>query len=400
MTERSDLWAGGWWRFTKYEIRGEHIGPSADASLEWYDPWQQYNRSLFDSGTAPPYQSLLKLATELPPLRGDPDGLQATGPILDWCNRFGLLGMLPHTAIRIDLPIRLLASTEYAVQVRRSHVRTSGRWLNRQHASRISAAFLQPKPRRDTGGDELLGIGVELRAAVLSQGESKEHLSRAVAEVMDVPLEAVPTLLKAMRQDDLPLGDFLSTDDPDYTEPEIFLDGRASLGLDRDVRVRPLTTVLHQYFPDFMNEGAMFECPLPLTPDFWWRYRESFKQFRLCAMGFLTAAGGADSRPALGHLESLIAPAGVSLSRGPEHRIQETWTCPSLLSSLARMLIQDILAGRRILRCDCCGSPFVTDNYQARYCSRRCGFRFRQRRARAKASKTASPEDQNGKEAR
>ena len=86
--------------------RGEHIGPASDATLEHYDPWEQYHRSQVDSGVVAPYQTFLKLGADTQDSRDEPD--KAVRLILDWCSRFGLFGILPHTAIRIDLPVRYL----------------------------------------------------------------------------------------------------------------------------------------------------------------------------------------------------------------------------------------------------------------------------------------------------
>jgi hypothetical protein len=87
--------------------------------------------------------------------------------------------------------------------------------------------------------------------------------------------------------------------------------------------------------------------------------------------------------PVLFKLEALLEPTASSLSYGEDGQVREEWVCPSLLSSFARMALQDIRAGLRILRCACCGSPFVTDKYQARYCSERCGWKQRKRRRRS-----------------
>src|SRR5215813_10132180 len=75
MTMRKDLWSGGWWRFSAYEIRtiqnatnglyADIIVPSPSAELEWYDPWEFYRASLNENRSAPPYQSLLALLVSL-----------------------------------------------------------------------------------------------------------------------------------------------------------------------------------------------------------------------------------------------------------------------------------------------------------------------------------------------
>ena len=56
---------------------------------------------------------------------------------------------------------------------------------------------------------------------------------------------------------------------------------------------------------------------------------------------------------------------------------------PSLLASFADMFAQDLVYGRPTLQCICCGTPFVSSAYQARYCSTACRLREQKRRLRA-----------------
>jgi hypothetical protein len=152
---------------------------------------------------------------------------------------------------------------------------------------------------------------------------------------------------------------------------------------------KPVAEVLTKFFPDCVNDGERFECPLPLTPQFWKLYSERVHDFLEIAIAFVGAV-----EPFLAHrdgaslsqLEWFLEPIGISLSSDSEHRVQEGWVCPSLLSSFSRMALQDTSAGRRIVRCGCCGKPFVTSGYQARYCSKACGWRHRQRKSRLQKS--------------
>jgi hypothetical protein len=56
---------------------------------------------------------------------------------------------------------------------------------------------------------------------------------------------------------------------------------------------------------------------------------------------------------------------------------------PSLISSFAEMLAQDLVFGGSLLQCVSCGTPFVSSAYQAAYCSKTCRLRDRKRRLRA-----------------
>jgi hypothetical protein len=55
----------------------------------------------------------------------------------------------------------------------------------------------------------------------------------------------------------------------------------------------------------------------------------------------------------------------------------------SLLASFADMSAEDLVYGRPTLQCTCCGTPFVSSAYQARYCSVTCRLREQKRRLRA-----------------
>jgi hypothetical protein len=368
MTEKSNLWSGGWWRFDKYEIRDGWIGPAPNATLEWYDPWEAYHRSRLETGVAPPYQHLLDLALSLGAewdselgwildqdlLERDFES-QKHELLLDWCNRFRLLGILPHSASRIDLPLRFVEPRTDVIAVRR-FIRSNGKWV------------------------------------------ASERYWRLVG----FPTDDMDALGAMIKEGDPPLGNLVATDNPEYEEPRVFFQGLAPCSPPTSrLYDAPLATVLDAYFPDSRDEGAAFECPRPLSPGFWNKYREPVCEFLGYAVSFLNSVEPVASRrvgASLYGLELLIEPAGVSLSHGRERAIEEKWTCPSLVSSLARMAIQDAAAGRRLGRCEC-GQTFLTDRDQALYCSTACGWRYRKSRARKK-SKPGCTENPNGKETR
>jgi hypothetical protein len=305
---------------------------------------------------------------------------------------------LPHTAIRIDLPVRYLDLDDVSafIPVIRTHTRTGGRWISNERMGVIPRAV-----REESGLERVLVKLQDLRYSQPQSEEKPTDVSQILSKMMNISLDELELVRKAATiRADWRLGDFVPKGDPDdYREPTVAFDSETwAADTTTEGYPLPLTDILGRYFPEFSGDGEEFECPAPLSPEFWRQYREGVLEFYGYIRGFFQAAGGLNSKPSLSDLEAFIKPAGVSLSRGSGDRIEERWMCPSLLSLFGRMLIQDISAGKRILRCDCCGSPFVTDNYQARYCSRRCGFRIRQRRSRAKAA--SSTEEQNGKETR
>jgi hypothetical protein len=240
----------------------------------------------------------------------------------------------------------------------------------------------------------------EITNSQQSPEASVERPDSLVAHGRESTFDPLYGIEEATNKEAWPLGGFVPNNSPDYREPSVSFDAQVYTDLKREGISIPLSVVRQAHFPDLIDEGREFECPLPLSLQFWHEYREPLWLFRKWTQAFLDMASRVQSRSDLRHLEILVAPAGSSLSFGADDRIQETWVCPSLLSVFGRMFLQDLSAGKRCLRCACCGLPFVSDNYQALYCSQKCGSRLRQRRSRAKTAKAKRMEDQGGQEAR
>jgi hypothetical protein len=351
---QQQFWSGGWWRFTKYEIRDGAIRPAANASLEQYDPWDLYRISQIDSETPRPYQCLLALLLSMGACFDEKAGrwtlekslddaslsLSDQNEILNWCSRFGLLGILPHTAVIIELPPF---------------------W--------DTASVDDKDPWED--GAELRRTGERTNAGVRRARTNGEWKT-----ILLMPVEGRPEYVSF---DGPGAGILLLKPNP---IPEAFfhgflIDGRSSF---------PVSSMLPVFFPDFVDEGDDFECPAFLSREFWQIYSEPVEEFLAFAMAFLSAVEPVLAHRAEAHLhqfERFLEPMGISLSFDPKGNVQEQWVCPSLLSSFARMALQDLSAGMRILRRECCKGPFVTGAYQARYCSHKCAWKQRKRRARA-----------------
>lgn len=358
MYERVQFWSGGWWRFSRYEIRNGAIRPAENGSLEQYDPWDLYRISKRDSGTSPPYQSLLALLLSLGAFFDEtkaqwkldkriedgsltPDNQDE---ILGWCSRFGLVGILPQTALTIETPLVRAARDEQWRRLGKglktlplSHLRMNGEWISE----------FQPP------------IESELRDRV-----PMAFCRRFVFE--------------DFLWDALPVTHFPDMTDWNKTHP--------SSSLPRQFENLPVASLLPVFFPDFTDEANDFRCPLPLSMSFWRIYSERVDDFLSFAMAFLAAVEPISAHrdtADLSKLQWFLEPTGIALSFDSEYHVVEQWVCPSLLSSYARMALQDISAGMRILRCDGCREPFVTSAYQSRYCSQRCAWKHRKRKARA-----------------
>ena len=366
MTGSLQLWSGGWWRFSRYELRGGVIRPAENANLEWYDPWELYRIRAQDTEVQPPYQSLIALLSSIGAYHqtvsfgqgvassgwrlDKRDGTLSTSEqtrILDWCANFGLLGILPHAAISIELPLRFTLHDGKGSIVRGRHSRENGHW----HRSNYGAP---------------------------GSGEPHPWIPEDLMALEQMSFEQM-----SLEQTHRFLGPFVEENDEHYEVPVAFFREGSPTGF-RDIL--PVSILPRIFFPGFEDAGNQFECPLPLSPEFWRMYAERVDDFLHMALKFLAAVEPVLARrndAYLSDLQWFVEPIGVSLSFDSAHSVREQWICPSLMSSFARMALQDISAGVRMLRCECCDGPYVTSAYQARYCSQQCAWRQRKRRARA-----------------
>src|ERR1051326_67333 len=128
--------SGVWPRSTQYEMVKGTVVPAQGAEFREYDPWQSYRANVGKYRTVEhPYCSLLELGRSLEyedsrgvrPSRMDlqrPLGDSLQGPpnqaeqlILDWCNKHGLLGLVP------------VLSTSIHVGGEFRHIRDGGSWV-------------------------------------------------------------------------------------------------------------------------------------------------------------------------------------------------------------------------------------------------------------------------------
>jgi hypothetical protein len=123
--------SGTWWKFDGYEVRDSCIRPTLGARLKEYDPWSNRDEAtLLGQNSPSTYRELLEL---LPVLQRDPGYtalVQAANISFDlqfwrlqpivlrpanearlvaWCQKYGLLGLLPHRVHQITLAARLRA---------------------------------------------------------------------------------------------------------------------------------------------------------------------------------------------------------------------------------------------------------------------------------------------------
>jgi hypothetical protein len=82
-------------------------------------------------------------------------------------------------------------------------------------------------------------------------------------------------------------------------------------------------------------------------------------------------------------LEALVAPISRGFRIAADGTYEDYLASPSLLSSFAMMLFDDLI-GKRLSRCRACGLIFGSSAYQAEYCTDTCRRREYKRRWRAR----------------
>src|SRR5660397_205993 len=179
--------------------------------------------------------------------------------------------------------------------------------------------------------------------------------------------------------------------------------------------------VLARYFPGIPEEyvGSL-ELPAPLSQKFWREYGERVADFvgfaeRLqSAIYYLTdtpletalehgqvtmspemvlsTGSGYDFWRGVRIINALLASSAPHLVITPDMTLSYAWSFPSLVSSFAMMIVQDIIEDRRVRSCDTCGVFFLSSSPRAKYCSPRCRNTAEKRRHRARKKSLANEE--------
>jgi len=368
MSSPFDLYKSRWWRFSSYELQGGYIRPAKDAKLEEYDPWEAYRESwVYDPESDipfhqkreknPPYQSLLAL---LDKIALQPDGnltAESAKRLLGWCEQNGLLGILPQRVQIVTTAARWYP--EYAWDAA----------LGNQPEQQAKATLYHTQFQyyRFNAYDELRGwysiriLGEPAKGKRLGQlvtGQSKTLTPGVlIQEMRRNQNEGFPTVIMS---------------------PEFFEE--------------PFSETWARFFPDVPKDKVeTYRYPLPLSNRFWELYSESIKDFLYGAILLRDAIAGLSNTEdkdmvyqSTKLFNNLVSSASIVMVPSEENQFQQEWRTPSLLGCFAVMALQDVTQQRRVLRCDNCNKPFVTEAYQARYCSDRCRRTAQKRRYRQK----------------
>lgn len=342
MEERQPGVSGLWWRFSDYQIFevpmpeavgarfAEHycyIRPSPNARLETYEPLigegdQEHNEQVA-------YPAIREI------------NLDDEGEILDWCRRFGLLGILPQRAVYIRLAPRWKPLVDardpclFPAQV--SYSRTNVGWH-------------------------------PVEAATLIHDDSK---------IIRIDQED--------RMEDL-LGKLVDPEDTIHLGPSATISRLFSYQYEE----KKLGEAIGHFFPDLpYGDWDTPEYPMPLSDAFWRQYGESLGDFRSAILRFremvenlsplkaslkhlreedLRRLGQARSQ--LHSLLSVSPALGIDEDGNPVHR----WAFSSLLSMFALSVWQDLVGGKSVRHCarHRCRKVFLSGNRRRLYCSDQC----------------------------
>lgn len=363
MEDRRNVTEGKWWHFTRYEIRSECIVPAKGARLVKYDPWERYRRARRRGrGHPADYEELANLLVELrrvyeqrmsPAMKNLAADLARSGvgriglsttrsqvrdllqphdeaPLLEWCNRNGLLGVLPHESISVifrPLWNRHPFRKSPIVPTQTFYVSRSGQWEG------VRLGFGDIHSSTATPGDP-----VDL--SVLAPG--RNNLLGPTGPV-----------------------------------------GWIRMLLDQGgIRVDSIEE-WRRHFPGQTTEVS----PPPLSAGFWRLYVEWVYEFLAAAeilvdvVGNLTDASRRTSRlnPTL---QRLLAPTATTFIDRGKAGPRTQWVCGSLLSAYTLMAIEDAIGTGPMRPCPGCAKLFVPDRSDVGYCSNRCRWRQQKRRHR------------------
>jgi hypothetical protein len=91
-TSDKNVFGGKWWRFDRYEVKDGRIRPIEGLPLRIYEPWGAYHAPQGKKPRKQPYHSLIELVRSIDTGELDPDERDLA--IVDWCGKYGLLGVL------------------------------------------------------------------------------------------------------------------------------------------------------------------------------------------------------------------------------------------------------------------------------------------------------------------
>ncbi len=328
-----------WWRFTEYEVRdspeASRVGSGMRDYFRYIRPTPGARLERFEVGIGPDAAGNINVdLDEILSLE-----LESEEPILKWCCRHGLLGVLPEQAWLIRLAPRWGVPfgdmhTPILVPSQKIYVRTHTGW-------------------RETVRSRL---GQGENSLTLEEGESVQDILDKIVIPEDTNLPR-PSMLSV----------------------KLFSD---------EIEEQDLDKGLGTFFPDVpSNDLLEYRYPIPLSGPFWHQYAESVATFRDRVERFrailerLRGIGPLDELPdeALWNLvrgqTELNALLSVNPALGLGHdAFEPKWAFSSLLAMFAFAAWMKLVGGSSVRQCQRprCRRLFITSVKTKRYCSERC----------------------------
>jgi hypothetical protein len=339
------------------------VRPKAEAAPQPYDPWERFGALQGQYRTAETLwgefvETMRQIEAEVV---GYAPSAKGESLIVEWSNKYGLLGVLPAQAQLIVLPPTYERAEQYFSGFPR---RISNRAIIQRRYARVAGSWMVHfEPHVDLEA----AVTVDEEAAVTKDSDWMPGTEVPEAKWSALDMEPPRTLL--WEWEDLNW----KSDERNQRISKFFIDSRWT----------------NQY-------------PPPLSEEFWKKYQEPLWAWVRAARVFCkavefvsqVATARHSGEPAPAQLEH-NARKGLwvlnSLANSESHyyefgasALNQSWSSASLLSAMAEMFFLDILAGRRALRCSTCQRIFVSNDPRARYCSRKCRNTAQTRRYRSK----------------
>lgn len=358
-----------WWKCDRYEIKRGMIRPAKGAKVVKYQPWLHYRQASENPKTRgnKPHEELANLFRHC--FRGElrergsfpyknlaPDTNER---ILEWCNRWGLLGTLPHYCIGLKL---------YPVY---GHV---PQWSREESLVGANQTYYA----RRAGGWAQEGIALDRDVAPVVP-------SGSVAEGSPYPQRRLSPTIKAT-----------ATLIGNYFRPH--QEWGFSPSFQQTPRDVPLSEMWAQYFPSIPSRNRYkYQYPSPASAAFWSIYAEPVGEFLRHAEHIDNALVRlADSEGWLQEIEKFkfpirgwelqpllegTVPSVVFLDNGT---IRYHWAAPTLLGAMGMMVLSDIAESQTVVECanPKCRKVVTGKAWQLEYCSETCSRTTRTRRYR------------------
>lgn len=325
------FFADRWYRFNRYEIKGDYIRPAAGAELISYEPWKIFRSPEGKEGIKQPYEPLLQLARNID-LDYDTVRLLEGGEdrILEWCAQHGALGLLLHQVETVILSPeeRIVPFSRRPRLMSTKYSRTNSGWSTERV---LPAPFSAERPgvylRR-----ELAGFGLKFEVLSKTWGSYFPDVPRDEQDKFQYPMPFTPEFWWR------------------YAEPVI----------------------------NFFAAAKKFLEAVDILTGLRSKRRLSEDQ----------VSTGLQS---IDVINGLALPVRTMLYRG-EKGYEMGWACHSLLAAYSMMVIQDF-SSARLLECanPTCRRFFVTKSAEAKYCSPTCRGTVQIRKYRRKKKRASTP---------